>query len=505
MVFVFMASLGVVQQRAAANENWPQWRGPTGNGISDSKNLPTTWSLEKNENIVWKAELPAWSGSTPVVWGDYIFLTSPAKSDGSAPPQNSAGKGPPGKGFGGKGFGGKGFGDKGFGDKGFGDKGFGDKGFGDKGFGDKGFGDKGFAGRGGGVSRPNDPGGQTLLLICLSKKDGSLRWQHELDQGNQIRMKQNSSSPSPITDGKHVWAVTGNGVITALDFEGNVLWKHNLQKEYGSFGLNHGYGSSPLLFEGKVIVEVLHGMHTDEPSYLVAFDGLTGKVLWRVERPTDAPRESPDAYTTPAVLRVNGQAQIVVSGGDYVTGHDPATGKEVWRAAGLNPNQNSNYRIVGSPTVADGMIYAPTRNRPLLALKAGGKGDVSESHLVWKWDNDGGPDVPSPVSDGKYFYMVADGGLITCIEAKSGQKIYGPQRLGVGATIDSSPLLADGKLYITGENSAPVVLAAGPEFKELARNELDGSWTMSSIAVAGQRLFIRTGTHLYCIGNKVTN
>src|SRR5262245_21149133 len=171
MVFVFMASLGVVQQRAAANENWPQWRGPTGNGISDSKNLPTTWSLEKNENIVWKAELPAWSGSTPVVWGDYIFLTSPAKSDGSAPPQNSAGKGPPGKGFGGKGFGGKGFGDKGFGDKGFGDKGFGDKGFGDKGFGDKGFGDKGFgakgfgdkgfAGRGGGVSRPNDPGGQT--------------------------------------------------------------------------------------------------------------------------------------------------------------------------------------------------------------------------------------------------------------------------------------------------------------------------------------------------------
>jgi len=476
MVFVISASLGTVRQRAAANENWPQWRGPTGNGISDSKKLPTTWNSASNENIIWKAELPAWSGSTPIIWGDYIFLTSPAKSDGSAPP--------PAKGFGGKGFGGKGFGDKGSGGKGFGDKGFGGR---------------------GGSTRPNDPGGQTLLLICLSKKDGSVRWQRELYQGNQIRMKQNSSSPSPVTDGKHVWAVTGNGVITALDFEGNVLWKHNLQKEYGSFGLNHGYGSSPLLFDGKLIVEVLHGMLTDDPSYLIGFDGLTGKVLWRVERPTDAPRESPDAYTTPAVLSVNGQPQIVVSGGDYVTGHDPATGQELWRAAGLNPNQNSNYRIVGSPTVADGMIYAPTRNRPLLALKAGGRGDVTESNLVWKWDNDGGPDVPSPVSDGKYFYMVADGGLITCIDAKSGQKIYGPQRLGVGATIDSSPLLADGKLYITGENSATVVLAAGPEFKELARNELDGSWTLSSIAVSGEQLFIRTSTHLYCIANQAAN
>lgn len=471
---------------APANENWPQWRGPSGNGISDSKNLPTTWSRETGQNIVWTTELPSWSGSTPVIWGDHIFLTSPSKSDGSGPPpQEPGGK---------RGFGGKGPPDgkgpppgKGFGDKGPPPG-------------------KGFGGGGrGGTSRPQDPGGQKLLLICLSKKDGSVRWQRELDSGNQIRMKQNSSSPSPVTDGKLVWVVTGNGVLTALDFDGKELWKHNLQQEFGSFGQNHGYGSSPLLFEGKLIVEVLHGMKTDDPSYLVAFDGRSGKVLWRQERPTDAPSESPDAYTTPALLVVDGKPQIVVSGGGYVTGHDPVTGAELWRAAGLIPNNDRNYRIVGSPVVADGMIYAPTRNKPLLALRAGGKGDVTESHLAWKWDNDGGPDVPTPVSDGKYFYMVADGGLMTCIDAKTGQKIYGPQRIGIGATVDSSPLLADGKLYITGENGVTVVLAAGPEFKELARNELDGSWTMSSIPVSGQQLFVRTGTHLYCIGDKAAN
>ena len=159
---------------------------------------------------------------------------------------------------------------------------------------------------------------------------------------------------------------------------------------------------------------------------------------------------------------------------------------------------------MNSPVVADGIVYAGTRKKPVLALRVGGQGDVTEKNLVWRWDEDGGPDVPTPVTDGKYYYMVDDGGIITVIDAKTGKEIY-KHRLSVGATIDSSPLLADGKLYITGENGTTVVLAAGPEYNELARNELDGSWTMSSIAVAGSQLFVRTGTHLYCIGQKAAN
>jgi outer membrane protein assembly factor BamB len=453
--FVFsMVAVASCASIAGANENWPQWRGPNADGTSDSTGLPTTWSLEKNENIVWKTELPSWSGSTPIIWGDHIFVMSPSK-------QEAGGQEPV---AGGQESGGK----------------------------------KGFGGKGGRPRR--DPGGKDLLLLCLSKKDGSMRWSKKLDEGNETYMKQNSSSPSPVTDGKHVWTVTGNGVVTALDFDGNVLWKKDLQQEYGKFGLNHGYGSSPLLFNGKLVIEVLQGMKTDDPSYLVALEGDSGKVVWRQERPTDAPRESPDSYTTPAVAKVDGQPQIVVAGGDYLTGHDPKTGRELWRAGGLNPTQSPVFRTVNSPVVSDGIIYIGTRQKPLLAFKIGA-GGVKEQNLAWKWDDDGGPDVPTPVTDGKYFYMVADNGLITCIDAKTGKQIY-RSRLSVGATIDSSPLLADGKLYITGENAVTVVLAAGPEFKELARNELDGTFTMSSLAVSGKQLFLRTSTHLYCLGER---
>lgn len=501
---ILAAGLAMGGARLEGNEHWPQWRGPFGNGTSDSTGLPLTWNLATGENIVWRTELPSWSGATPIVWGDFIFVMSPSKSEtpsdaagqgrsesgpAAAPGGGAAGAGtqggpsggapkaapggPPGKGFPGKGFGEQ------------------------RGFGRGGFGPPGGFGKGGYGRANRDPGGQALLLLCLSKKDGRVLWQRELDRGNRVYNKQNSSSPSPVTDGKHVWAVTGNGVVTALDFEGNILWQKNLQQEYGPFGLNWGYGSSPLLWQDRIIIEVLHGMHTDDPSYLIALEGTTGKVLWRVERPTDAPRESPDAYTTPALLIHDGQPQIVVSGGDYVTAHDPHTGRELWRVPGLNPNRNGNYRIVGSPVVVGNMIYAPTRNRPLLALRF--PPGAAAPELAWKWDDDGGPDVPTPTSDGTYFYMVADNGLITCIEVATGRKVY-QRRLSVGATIDASPLLADGKLYITGENAVTVVLAAGPEFQELARNELDGTFTLSSVAVSGDKLFLRTSTHLYCLG-----
>jgi outer membrane protein assembly factor BamB len=289
--------------------------------------------------------------------------------------------------------------------------------------------------------------------------------------------------------------------VTAFDMQGKQIWKRHLQREYGEFGLNWGYASSPLLYQGKLIIQVLHGTNTTDPSYLVAFDARTGTPLWRQNRRTDAIRESPDAYTTPALLEHGGKTQIVISGGDYVTGHDPNTGKEIWRAGGLNPQKRGNYRIIASPVVVDGLIYAPSRNTPLLALRAGGTGDVTTSHLAWKWEGLGAPDVPTPVSDGKYFYMVEDNGRVTCLDAKTGKLIWGPERTAQG-TVSASPLLADGKLYITNESGTTTVLAAGPEYQVLATNELDGSYTLSSLAVSGSQLLLRTGTHLYCIGKK---
>ena len=145
------------------------------------------------------------------------------------------------------------------------------------------------------------------------------------------------------------------------------------------------------------------------------------------------------------------------------------------------------------------IIYAPTRKNPLLALRAGGTGDITESHLVWRYEGSGAPDVPSPICDGTYLYLVDDRGLVTCLDAGSGRLIYGPEKTREGI-VSASPIIAEGRMYILNEQGVTTVVATGPEFKILASNELDGSYTLASPAVSGKRIFIRTETHLYCIG-----
>lgn len=442
MVLLFLA-VGVL---SGASENWPQWRGPHQNGIVDATGLPLKWSL--TENIQWKTELPSWSAATPIIWGDRIFVTSPSRAEPkpAQPAQEPAQQ-------------------------------------------------QGRSRR----RASRGPGGPELFLFCISKQDGKILWQRELDNKNQIHRKQNDATPSPVTDGKHVWIVTGTGIVAAFDMEGKQVWKKDLQQDYGPFGHNWGYASSPLLYDGSLIIEVLHGMKTDDPSYIVSLNALSGQVMWKQERPTDAQRESPDAYTTPVLLEHKGQTQIIISGADYVTGHDPGTGKEIWRASGLNPLNRPNYRVVGTPIINGDLIYAPTRKKPLLALRAGGTGDISESHLVWKYEGSGGPDVPSPICDGEYLYLVDDRGMVTCLDPKTGAVVYGPETTREGI-VSASPIISEGRMYILNEQGVTTVVATGPEFKILATSELDGSYTLASPAVSGKQIFIRTAAHLYCIG-----
>ncbi|HEV7396503.1 MAG TPA: PQQ-binding-like beta-propeller repeat protein [Pyrinomonadaceae bacterium] len=338
--------------------------------------------------------------------------------------------------------------------------------------------------------------GDDLYLWCIDRYKGTLLWKKLLGNGNTKMRKQNMSSPSPVTDGKAVFVMTGTGILKGFDFSGKESWARDIQKDYGEFGLNWGYASSPLLFEDSLFVQVLHGMKTDDPSYLLRIDKKNGKTLWRVERPTPAIRESPDSYTTPTLLKQGKTAEIIVTGGDCMTGHDPATGKELWRANGLNPENNPAYRIVASPIVFDDIIYAPTRVRPLLAFKAGGRGDISTSHLLWSSSN--GPDVPTPVTDGKYFYIVNDRGIVWCLDGRTGKEIYGPERIKSG-TYSASPVLADGKLYITNEDGLTTVVKAGPKFEVLAENALN-DYCLSSPAISNGQIFIRTSSNLYCIG-----
>ena len=430
--------------------DWPNWRGPRGDGTTTTaKNLPEAWGPETN--IKWKREMPAWSGSSPMVLGDKIFLNSPSKEEAApvaeATPTPTSGRKRP------------------------------------------------------GVSRGlamTGPGGQDILLLCLSRETGEELWRRTYDRGNQIQMKHNMSSPTPVTDGKHVWVISGNGMIACFDLNGNEKWKFDIPKSYGKIGVQFGYGSSPLLIGDLLVLQMLQGMHTDEPSYVFALNAADGQPRWHVERPTDALHETPDAYTTPTVVEVDGKKQIVVSGGGYITGHDPANGRELWRGGGLNPNNARNYRVISSPLVRDGMIYAPTRQVPFLAFKAGGTGDISTSHLAWKWTTRGSPDVPTPVSDGQLLYMVEDGGALTCVNAKTGELVYGPHELGIGRT-SGSPVLADGKLYVTSETAETAVVEAGPTYRLIAKNVLDGSYTLSTPAFVNGAIILRTGTHLYCL------
>jgi outer membrane protein assembly factor BamB len=345
-----------------------------------------------------------------------------------------------------------------------------------------------------------------LELWAIDRTKQAVAWKRRLADSNHMERKQNMSSPSPVTDGKQIWVMTGLGIFKAFDFAGNELWSRNLQTDYGRFGLNWGYASSPLLKGDALYVQVLHGMKTDDPSYVLKIDKMTGKTLWRVERPTPAVFESPDSYTTPTWIEANGRAELIVTGGDVVSGHDPATGREYWRADVLNPGRDRNYRIVASPTIVEGLIIAPTRNNPLVAMRPGGNGDVAASHVAWTFAQ--GPDVPTPVSDGKLLYVVRDTGVVFALDVKTGATVYGPKRLPPG-TYSASPILADGKIYVTTEEEGlTTVFRAGPEFEILSSNSLLGDcspYCLSTVAISEGQLFMRTSSFLWAIGQRRTN
>ena len=435
----------------AAEDSWPQWRGPNLDGTSDETGLPTTWS--DTENVAWTLEVSegSWTGATPIVWEDTIFL-SVSYLDRSA--------------------------------------------------GGRRFGRRGRRGSGGGprsgAAEASSAATENLSveLWRVDRSTGSVIWKRFLSDNDRQLRKQNMSSPSPVTDGEHVWVMTGTGWLRAFDFDGNELWARNISDDYWSFGLNWGFASSPLLYDDALYVQVLHGMRTDDPSYVLRIDKMTGETVWMVERPTDAQRESPDSYTTPALLQYDGLTEIVITGGDVVTGHDLETGAELWRADGLNPRNNGAYRLIASPLVVGDIIVAPTRVRPMLALQAGGRGDVTTSHRLWSFDD--GPDVPTPVSDGELLYVVQDNGIAHALDMATGERVYSDQRLEPG-TYSASPILADGKIYATSEDGVTTVYRAGRKFEVLATNALPG-YTLSTPSVAGGYLYIRAGGTLYAIG-----
>ncbi len=433
-----MKLLWIVLLASTAMANWPQWRGPLLNGSApDAKNLVNTWT--ETENVIWRVKLPSWSAATPIIWGNTIFIIS---------------------------------------------------------------GEEGFSGHteDGRASRnATEDLHDKIFLIALNRKDGAMKWKRQIAQGNRLFRKHNGTSPSPVTDGKHVWTTTGSGKLACFTFAGDLIWERDFVGEYGRIGINHGYASTPLLEGNRLYIQVIHGFTTSDSSYVFAVDKLTGKSIWKLDRPSPAKQESKDSYSTPQLVSVSGNKQLVISGADIVTGHNMDTGKELWRIGGFNPTDNPASRtIASSVTIGDSVFTPSTRGRPFIGFRAGGVGDITGKNELWT--NNLGADVPTPATDGKYLYIVNDKGIMNCIEAATGKVIYEGKRIESG-TYSSSPLLADGKIYSTDEEGTTTVVKAGPVFQILGVSKLD-SRTLASPVAVGEQLFLRTADYLYCIGKK---
>ena len=349
-----------------------------------------------------------------------------------------------------------------------------------------------------------------LLLLCLDRATGKVRWQKQLGTGNFSKGNNNLATPSPATDGQLVIALFGTGDLVALDFTGKVLWKRTLTVEYGKLAVNWLYGASPLLHHGRLYVQLLqrnpptykHAID-DRPtrdSFLLCLDPQTGKYLWKQPRTTEAPAECMESYATPIPFKGKNGDEILLTGGDYVTAHDAATGAELWRCGGLNPTHQDWGRIVPSAVTCGDLVYASgPKSKMFLAIRDGGHGTVSATHVAWQFTNNA-PDVcTSLVLDGELYLLDGDRKVFLRLDPQTGAvKWQGP--LPVDSVTRASPTSADGKIYTISESGKCVVFAAGDEYKVLADNLLGEAPCRSSIAISDGQLFIRTAKSLYCIG-----
>lgn len=354
-----------------------------------------------------------------------------------------------------------------------------------------------------------DDNSKKLLATCFSRKDGHVLWQKEVGVGFQQNERNNMASPSAITDGKLVWFYYGTGDLAAFDLDGNAKWARNIQKDFGPFHMNWIYGSSPLLYEGKLYVEVLHrdvpvrGPADGSPkdSYVLALDPVTGKDIWRNIRPSDARQETKEAYTTPMPLKRNGKTEIIVIGGDAVTAHDPATGNEIWRVGGWDPQKITHWRLVASVATYDDLVFAcPPKNGPMFAIKDGGSGDVTATHVAWK-SAEMSSDVCVPlIYKDRLYVLDGDKKKIYCAEPRTG-KVLWQGTLGGRTVFRASPTGADNKIYCMNENGDVWVLAAD-EFKVLSQSTPNAGRSRASIVTVDGDVFVRAGDKLIAYAKK---
>ena len=431
--------LFIVIPGAAYSDNWPQWRGASGNGVSNETGLPTRWS---KADIAWKAPLKGLGVSSPIVWGDRVFVTSQLGQGELRPGSHpTLARGPEAA-----------------------------------------------------AEKPLGKGAATtlekqvyFLVEAFSRSDGHRLWEYRVPAEGKLaplHQKHNLASPSPVTDGELVYAWFGNGQLVALNMDGKLVWQRHPGKEYSPFDIEWGHGSSPTLYQDTVILLCDH----IPASYLLALDKKTGKDKWKADR-----GKGVRSYSTPTVVRGPGGDELIVNASERIDAYNPATGKHLWYTG--EPNRFP----IPVPSAENGMLYASRgyRSGPFMAIRLGGKGDISGTHVQWLVPT-GAPYVSSLVHYQGLIYMANDAGVASCFDAKTGEKVWQARTEGI---FSASPVAGDGKVYLLSETGETIVLKAGREFQIVARNDL-GERLVASPAISNGQLFMRTDDYLFCIGTK---
>lgn len=369
-----------------------------------------------------------------------------------------------------------------------------------------------FALQGRGASTPSVSGDKIFVtstvdgqntVTCIGM-DGQQRWSKTLGAAVDGKPGKDGTgaNPSAATDGKFVFVYFKSGDLGCFTVDGELAWHKNLQREYGEDTLWWDLGTSPVLTRDAVVIACMQ----TGPSYVAAFSKVDGSVVWKHDRNLGAPEEAAQSYATPVVVEENGQEVIVVLGADHVTTHEGATGKEIWRIGGLNPTNHKYFRSIASAAVSDGMVIAPyARGESLTAIRMGGSGDVTKSHIVW-FNEGTSADVPTPaIANGRVF-ICRDGGdargTIDCLDLLTGKTIWSGQLPKNRNTFRSSPTIADGKLYIARQDGTVFVLdAMGSEFKVLAQNTIADEHTVATAVCIDGKIVLRTDGHVYLIAN----
>jgi outer membrane protein assembly factor BamB len=420
--------------------DWPTWRGPSGNGTVDEGRLPETWSA--TENVAWKAPIGGVGVSSPIVSGDVVIVTSQIGTGVRRPgnhPRLVQG------------------------------------------------GDAESAGeRALDTSRAAGDGDAVAFLVeAFHRDDGRRLWEYRLAARGDlpgVHDKHNLASPSPVTNGEMVYAWFGTGQIVALHLEGEEIWQRHLGEEIAPFDLVWGHSSSPTLFGDLLILLCDH----EPASYLLALDARTGGERWRADRGSGRL-----SYSTPLVVEGPRGPELVVNSSQRVDAYDPRTGELLWYTG------EANRFPIPMPLFHDGVIYMSRgyRSGPYMAIRPGGRGDVSDSHVVWRRET-GAPYISSLVLDDGLLYMATDVGAVTVVDAATGERTSQQRVEGV---FSASPVAGDGKIYFVSESGETIVLRAGPEPTVLARNDV-GERAVASPAISNGQIFIRTDDHVFCIG-----